>query len=103
MRRTRALSMLATGVLVTAITLGVATPAQAGQAFIDHWSNGEVIVYDGHIRVVDDTTEWSLHLRPTPAFPEGRCAYLHLQIDRNNGSDPVRHSASICGPSPGSS
>ncbi len=95
------MSALVAGVLVTAMTLGLAGPAHAGQEFIDHWSNGKVIVYDGHIRVVDDVTEWSLHLRPSVGLRDGQCAYLHLQIDRNLGEDPVRHSGTICGPNAG--
>lgn len=99
-RRTTLLSVLVSGVLVAAMIVGLAGPAQAGTGFIDQWNKHDVIV-NGQIWVYNDVSEWSLTVRTKQSVPVGKCAYLHLQIDVNNGSDPVRHSGTVCGPGSG--
>jgi hypothetical protein len=95
-RKTRALSVLAAGVMVIVVTLGLAGPANAGTGIVDfHDTPYARVTAWGQVWVVNDETEWDLHFR-LGVNPNQQCVFVRVQIDRTLGSDPVEDSASLC-------
>jgi hypothetical protein len=98
MHRSRRLSMVVVGALVAVMTVGLAGPANASTGFVDNWSNKDLRISTGLMSVYDDTIEWSFNFYSTNSLPQGKCAHLYVQVDVNNGKDPVYPSQSVCGP-----
>jgi hypothetical protein len=92
MRITRVLSMFAAGVMVMALTLGLAGTAHASTGYVDY--RDERIVAWGQIDVWHDRTDWSIALW---GQGDGGCAYMEVVVDRNNRPDKKFPSQILCG------
>jgi hypothetical protein len=88
-RRWNMLRKAVIGVMVLAMTLGLAGTANAGVAFPD-WNDApyhRVSVW-GQVYVANDVTEWRVHAR-LGSRPSQLCVHLRMEVDRTLADDPV--------------